>query len=273
MNVSQKYADMLMMKNEFYLDKILFTDAKKRYISNAVLQEGKLLGGGLGKPEIKGFDFKKAIVKTYVKDYYTSICLEDILRAKDINVETIFNKVLELRKDIEISMRNGESKYFKQANVQVVEHYAEPYSNQGISSVILWNALCPDYKLELPTDVDIIPIKPLGLPKKDSHGEYGSITKNKNLVWFSEKYPNEYKMIEKEIFHNSNPLIAGMGLSYIAKPKNTDIKLPPWFAEIVNTDKVVLDILKLFHPILQSMGLKILKTNASTEYMTNIVDL
>lgn len=263
MNVTEKYADVLTMKNEFYLEKIVFTDAKKRYISNAILQEGKLLGDGLGKPEIKGFDFKKASVKPFVRDYYTNICLNDILRSKKIDVEVIFQKILALQKDIEESMKRGESKYYKQANVQIVEHYKKPYSSQGICAVILWNALCPEYTLELPTDVDIVPIKPLGNVKGN----------RKNVEWFREKYPDAYRLLETNIYNNPNPLIANMGLKYIAKPKNSNITLPVWFADIVDTQKVVLDITKLFHPILKSLGLKILKTDASTEYMTNIVDL
>lgn len=51
MNVTDEYAKKLIMKNEFYLDRIMFTDAKKRYISNTVLQEGDLLNGGLGLPD------------------------------------------------------------------------------------------------------------------------------------------------------------------------------------------------------------------------------
>ena len=53
-NIEPEYAEKLGMKNEFYLKRILFVEKKKRYISLSVLQEGQLLGGGKGKPEIKG---------------------------------------------------------------------------------------------------------------------------------------------------------------------------------------------------------------------------
>ena len=51
MNVKPEFAKILNMKNEFYLSRIIFTDAKKRYISNSVLQEGVLLNDGIGKPD------------------------------------------------------------------------------------------------------------------------------------------------------------------------------------------------------------------------------
>ena len=63
MNVTKQYAQRLNMKNEFYLDRIIFTKAKKRYISNSILQEGQLLNKGLGLPDIKGFD--KLIVECF----------------------------------------------------------------------------------------------------------------------------------------------------------------------------------------------------------------
>ena len=53
-NIEPDYAEKLGMKNEFYLKRILFMEKKKRYISLSILQEGQLLGGGKGKPEIKG---------------------------------------------------------------------------------------------------------------------------------------------------------------------------------------------------------------------------
>ena len=64
-----------------------------------------------------------------------------------------------------------------------------------------------------------------------------------------------------------------MGLTSIAKPKNSDIPLPEWFSFLLDKDKVVTDSLDLISPILKSLGLNGLRTNASTEYMTNIIDL
>ena len=269
MNITEKYADMLKMKNEFYLERILFTNVKKRYTSNAILQEGELLRNGEGMAEIKGFDFKKSVTKPFVTKYFTDICLNDILRVKEINVENIFQKMLLLQKDIEESMKNGESKYYKQANIQNIEYYKRPYSTQGIRAVIFWNCVCPEYAMDLPTDLDIIPTIDIGGAKTKK----GAFKNQKNITWFKSQYPEAYKRIEAGIYNNPNPLIANMSLTYIAKPKNTDIQLPEWFSSIVNTEKIVLDTLKLFYPILESLGLKLLKTNASTHYMTNIVEL
>lgn len=272
MNVTKEPASRLDMKNEFYLDRIIFTKAKKRYVSNSILQEGKLLNGGEGLPDIKGFDFKKAVTKPYIRDIYTNICLDDILRADNIDVENIYHKIMQLKADIEESMKKGESTFFKQANVQIIEHYKNPYSTQGITAVLLWNSLNPAYAMELPTDCDIVPIKELTGPKAGSNGKM--LWSNKKFVMeFKEKFPDIYDRLEHDIYHNPNELVRNMGLTSIAKPKNSEIEMPEWFDFIIDTEKVVQDSLKLIEPILKSLGLNGLKTNASTEYITNIIDL
>lgn len=273
MNVKKEYADILNMKNEFYLDRILFTDAKKRYISNSVLQEGDLLAGGAGLPDIKGFDFKKAGVKPYIREYYTKICLDEILQAKKIDVEKIYRDVLLLKDEIDQSMKNGESTFFKQATVQIIEHYKNPYSTQGVTSVLLWNSLNPEYAMELPTDCDIVPIKEITGPKYDSVKKRYVWRNEEFVMQFKERFPDAYANLDKFIYQNSNQSIREMGLTSIAKPKNSEVPLPEWFSFLLDSDKVSLDALNLISPILKSLGLNGLKTDASTEYMTNIIDL
>lgn len=298
MNIVPDVAKRLQMKNEFFLTRMLFTDSKKRYISNALFQEGYLLGKGEGVAEIKGFDFKKASVKPFVTEYFTKLCLDDILRADKIDVQAIYKKMLFLRRDIEDSMRRGESKYYKQATVQNVQNYKRPYSLPGYTGVLLWNTLNPAYALELPADVDVIPIKSLSFKesrktsdedkrlkkeaiargekapraKMKEHFDIDEI-KNKNTRDFAEKFPEEFERLRREIFGNANPDIRHMSLNYIAKPKNEDISLPPWFAYLIDTDKIVNDTLGLFYPILDTLGLNLLKTNSSTQHLSNMIAL
>ena len=271
MNVGPEPAKILNMKNEFYLSRIIFTDVKKRYISNSVLQEGVLLNNGDGQIDIKGFDFKKSVTKPYIRDIYSNICVEDILRADKIDVEKIYMKILKLKDDISLSMTKGESTFFKQANVQIIEHYKNPYSTQGVVAVLLWNSLNPTYAMELPTDCDIVPIHELTGPKMDNGKMRWS---NEEFVMkFKDKYPDVYARLERDIYNNPNELIRNMGLTSIAKPKNNEIPLPEWFDFLLDPEKVIQDSLNLISPILKSLGLNGLKTNASTEYMTNIIDL
>ena len=274
MNTKKDHADRLKMKNEFYNSRMLFVEGtKKRYLSISILQEGKILNDGMGYIDIKGFDFKKSVTKEYIRNIYSDICENDILRAQNIDVEAIYMKVLKLKKEIEESLIRGENRFFKQANVNIIEHYADPYSQPGIKGTYLWNALCPDYQMELPTDCDIVPIKELTGPIYDSkRGK--SIWRNKSFVMdFSEKYPDAFNRLEREIYNNANQDIQVMKLTNIAKPKNPEIPIPEWFSFVLDYDKVVLDDLNLIAPVLNSLGLNMLKTNAKDAYITDIIDL
>lgn len=283
MHVTDEYAKLLSMKNEFYLETIVFTPVKKRYISNAILQEGQLLGGGLGVPEIKGFDFKKATTKQFVREYYEKICYEDVLK-EDIKVIEIYHKIQILKNDIRTSMRKGESKYFKQAEVKLFEYYKEPFSNMGSKAVIVWNTLCPEYAIDLPSDVDIIPIKDLSLnyQKKPEYqnckvdyriGKKKIYNDEKVIDMVKENHPDLFKLLEERFYNNPNPLLRYMKLNYIAKPKNENTELPSWFSDIVDTEKVERDTLGLIFPILESLGMNLQSPKSKVKHLTNIVAL
>ena len=224
-----------------------------------MIQEGKLLKDGVGIPEIKGYDLQKSTTKEILKDYYTDLCMKQILTPDSIDLKKIILDIDALKREIRRSMQAGESKYFKQANVNPPEHYAAPLRISGIKAVMLWNALCPEYAIELPSDVDIIPIKNIATEK------YGA--------WFKEKYPEVYARFEREILMNRNPAIAKMACNVIAKPKNANVPMPDWLADIMNTEKIVTSTIKLIAPIMESLGLRVQRPTASKEYLTNIVDL
>lgn len=259
MNITDEYAKKLGMKNEFYFRRIVFTKNKKWYLCLAMIQEGQLLNDGEGEPEIKGIAFKKSTTKKVVRDFYTNLCEENILKSENIDVEEIFFKLIEFKNELKRSIRSGESTYYKQATVQTQENYAVPFSTQGFKSVYLWNKLCPAYYINLPMDVDIIPIRDL--------------SKKKNLEWFSNKYPNEYEILKKEILENPDKAIREMKLNYIAKPKNNDLVLPDWFADLIDTDKIINDTLTLFYPVMESLGMNIVKTTSVVSHMTNVISI
>ena len=257
--VSEKWAQYLSMKNEFFFWRILFGDVKKRYIDLQMIQEGKLLKDGKGIPEIKGYDLQKSTTKENVKDFYTALCMEQILSPDKIDLKGIMLSIDSLKKEIKRSMEAGESLYFRQANVNPPEHYAMPLRISGIKAVMLWNALCPEYAIELPSDVDIVPIR--------------NLNTEKGREWLSLHYPEIYARFEREILHNRNPQIASMQCNVIAKPKNVNVPMPEWLKDAMDTAKVINSTVKLISPIMESLGLKVQRPSSSKEYLTNIVDL
>lgn len=275
-NITPEFAKLLKMKNEFFFSRIMFTDVKKRYISLAKLQEGQLLNGGNGLPEIKGFDFKKAGTKPFVREYYEKLCLEEILYPDKIDPSRIFNRVLKLKSSMENTIMKGNMEFFKQANVKKPEYYKNPFSTQGVNAIMLWNALMPDKALEFPIDVNIVPIHELTYPKppkdkiniKQKHPlDYPNIRK------FADKYPDLYELLYKNIYSNQNPLIRHMNLSSIAIPKNIDYKIPDYIMSLWNIDGIINDTLNLILPILNGVGIYSLPVTSNTNYMSNMVSL
>lgn len=258
-NITDEWAKYLSMKNEFFFWRILFGEVKKRYIDLQMIQEGKLLRDGKGITEIKGYDFRKNVTKQYVRDFYTNLCTEEILSPDSIDMRKILHMIDGLKREVKRSMEAGESMYFKQANVNPPEHYVDPLRISGIKGVMLWNALCPEYAIELPSDVDIIPIR--------------SLSSKKGREYFEEHYPELYRRLEKEIFNNRNPKIQAMTLNVVAKPKNANVPMPDWLRDIMDTGKIINSTIKLIIPIMESLGMKIQKPTKNKQYLTNIVDL
>ena len=277
-NIEPEYAEKLGMKNEFYLRRILFVEKKKRYISLSILQEGQLLGNGRGKPEIKGFEFIKSNVKPYLRDFYTQLATDEILEADEISPSRIFKQMAQLKSDIEYGMSHGDSKFYKQAKVKTPDNYKNPFSTQGITAVMLWNAICPTMAIELPADVNIVPIKSLRLPKPPERTKPTEVVqldpfKNKNITELADKYPDVYQRLYNEIYTNVNPQIRYMNLSSIALPKNTNLTIPQYVFDLINYDEIVTNSIQLFLPVMESLGIRSVPTNSNTNHMTNIVQL
>lgn len=276
-NIEPDWAIKLGMKNEFYLKRILFVEKKKRYISLSVLQEGQLLGGGKGLPEIKGFEFIKSNTKPFLRDFYTKLSNEEILESDKIDPNRIFKKMAQLKADIEYGMSHGDSKFYKQAKVKTPDNYKNPFSTQGITAVMLWNTICPDMQIELPADVNIVPIKSLKQekPKQDSPTQMVTADplKNKYVAELAEKHPEVYDRLYKGIYMNENPLIRYMNLTSIALPKNTDMEIPQYVFDLINYDDIVTNSIQLYLPVMESLGIHSVPTTANTSHMTNIIQL
>lgn len=285
--VPPEYAKLLAMKNEFFFSRIMFTEVKKRYVSLALLQEGQLLRDKdrdfqLGLPEVKGFDFKKAGTKPFVRKFCEDLCVDEIMKPEKISPVRIFKKVLDFKALMESTIHQGNMDFFKQANVKKPEYYAKPYSNQGVCAVMLWNALMPEKMLEFPTDVNIVPIRRLTWerppkPKDDESGPIRSTAKSpleyKEIAEFAERFPEAYEKLHSRIYSNPNPAIRHMNLTSIAIPKNMDYELPEYITSLYNIESVVNATLGLILPLMKAIGIKSFQVTSNLEYMSNMVSV
>lgn len=282
LNIAPEHGSLIKMKNEFFFPVIFFGLVKKRYIGLMTLQEGKILNGGLGLPEIKGFDFKKAGTKKFVAERFEQIVEEEILRTPQIDLVTVYNKFDNIKKDIRISLLNSESIFYKQATVKPMDQYKLPFSNQASKAGIIWNLLCPDEKLDLPAEVDLVPINVyngVSDSKLESLRNLGpdmffqiqkNITACKELYDFRNNYPEQFAIIWNDVINSSNENVCKLKLNIIAKPRSMT-QMPDWLKSIIDIEKIVMDVVKLSNPILEPLGFNIQSATAQTKHYSNII--
>ena len=303
LQISPEFAKLLNMKNEFFFSRIMFADVKKRYIALSMLQEGQMLyeNGEPGKPEIKGFDFKKNGTKPYVRDFYTKLAVEDILKPEVINPSKIFLKFMKFRDHMVEEIKNGNPAFFRQANVKKPEYYKRPFSTQGVCAILLWNALMPTKQLEFPTDINLVPIKdltwiiPNALKTAQNKPQISGVLigtggahitgaeavraikppylANKNIDWFKDLYPEAYELLFNGIYRSTNPLIRHMNLGTIAIPKVMDYELPEYITALIDSESIVNNAMNLGAPLLKSLGIQSFQVSTSLQHMSNLVSL
>ena len=297
-NVDPEIGKRLNMKSEVLYSRIVFVDVKKRYLGKMKLKEGNVVPPKK-QADFKGFDFMKSTTKPFLKEYYIKLSMEKILSPDVISPRDVFRAILLFKRQIEEDLENGETKYYKQANIKRIEEYAErAYSTQGIKAVTLWNTLNPDYQIQLPSDVDIVPMRweegrktkegpkviqdhYVYIGKKLKKAKDGGVTEvdvyqdndTPVLRELQEKYPETYQILNDRIFHNENPNIRKMGIQWMAKPKNPNIPVPAWYYDFVDSATIVDDALKLYYPVLESIGLNIAKVSTNKTCLTNMVSL
>ena len=145
--IDDEYLKHMVMKNEWYYAIMLISLVKKRYAGNPLIQEGLILPKL--KPDIKGFDFKKAAIPKTCQKRLIGILVDRILTADDdIDVNAIVNDINQLESDIKESILAGSTEYWKIATYKDKSAYEHPERIQVYKGGTLWNQLYPDQKLE-----------------------------------------------------------------------------------------------------------------------------
>ena len=275
-NIGPEFAKSIRMKNEFLFSILVFGTSKKRYFGKMIIQEGKLIKEGKGDIEIKGFDFKKAATKTEIYDKICKMLFNTILNVNQISYGDVLRSANEFKMNIRKDILNGSDLYYKQQSVSTPDKYKNPYSIQGIKGVLLWNAIVDKRdRMELPTEVDIIPIpfnkfsdkafkEFIDDPKAFFIKRQGDV-KYKVIYDFYTNYPEEFsRMI---VTMREHPDIWTKFPSSIAKPRALK-DLPDWLKSIIDIDTIVHNNVNLINPILESVGIPIIQEKLGPMFST-----
>lgn len=248
------------MKNEFYMSRIVLTNAKKNYASLQILQEGNYLGAGV--PDFKGIDvLTKSSVSEPIQKAARQMVLEDMLTGK-IDQLKLIKDIAIFEKTVYTELREGSKKYYKPVTIKSMDSYDAPMRIQGVKAAVAWNYLKGDldgFDLGDRNSLDIAKIK----------------VTPKELVAIEDEYPEYKERFEKILDPNNTDIQDGVNigevfkgkLDTIAIPKDTPV--PGWLTPFIDHASIIGDALSNF-PV-SSVGIS--KHDSKKTNYSNIIKL
>lgn len=249
----------IVMKNEFFMTRVLLENVKKHYASLQQLQEGNYLGG---VPDVKGIDcLVKSVIPKTTRDRLNKILLKDILLADNIDRTNIIKQMAILENDIYTNIMNGSKNYYKPATIKSLDSYENPLRVFGVKGLLLWNYVKDEHLAAIDVkernSVDIIKIV------------VNAVTVEKLKDEFPYQYERFLELLGiKECDNNDEvKLLKSKEFQSIALP--LDVPVPRWIELIVDYRSIIVDNLGGF-PL---NGVGISQLDSKKVPYTNIIKL
>lgn len=258
-NIPDEYRGRFAMKNEFYMTKLVIGRKKKRYISAIRLREGNLMSPY--KPDVKGFEFRKATTSEEAKAVFEKIIKDRIYESETPDIPGILSDLTRFENAIRESIMRREKTYLPLGNAKELEAYKDPYTQQGVRGAIAWNIIYPENSIQYPSKVSILKLNIFDLDDMDD-------------LKYTE--PVIYERIKKGIFESPIEELRDKGLQVLAIPSNSDI--PAWCDPYIDYNTVINNITGQFKGVTDAFGIncpevgKLKKTvNRKTKKFSNVV--
>lgn len=254
----------IIMKNEFFMHRVLLTQVKKNYAALQMIQEGKFLGLD-GVLDVKGIPcMTKSVSAEDTKTALKKILLEDILRADNISQLKVIKDMAILERTIYNDLITGSKKYYRPLTVKSAMHYKEPLSEQGIKGSIVWNYIKDK---DMP-GLDLADRNSVSIAKVN-------VTKS-TLEKIKDKYPEKYEKFMDLVDTSRYVVVEGKPAREVFKGSITsiavpmDAEVPEWLLELVDFDTIVSDNLANFP--LESIGISKYDSKKTVSY-SNVLKL
>lgn len=270
-NVAPEDRKYIKMKNEFYMDRVIITHAKKSYIGLQLRQEAHIFNPP--KLDVKGVNFFKSTAAESTSEFiYQEILMGQLLRPEDgkLKLGRIMKTIHNFQDKMADEIKSGNVGYLKRSiRVKSADAYANPLSNGAYKAVYVWNKVSDDKdRIDLPATVTLVKVN---LAKKSD-------------VAALEQWPKLYKRM-LQLFED-DPEIGivqdaddpdvkskGKGIKAIAIPSDMDI-VPDWLLAIIDVETLVGDNMKLLTQLYKPLGLTpgtSRHNGNSIVYYTNVV--
>lgn len=262
LNVPEEFRPRLNFKNEFCLKRIMFTPNKKNYASIMLMQEGNVFNNP--KLDIKGLPIRKVSVNKNIRNFYTELLENDILKSENINISKVISKYKKLENMVRNSLEKGEIDYVIPGKVNSIESYKEPYQIMSLRGTLAWNILFPNQEITLPNKINMLK---LIIKEYDEYISYLDNLYDNNKI--TKKEMEDYKIGIQKIF--SNDKMVKNGFNVIALPQNIK-KIPLLLIDLIDVDTMTNDNVQSGIIMLKSLGFKTLDI-LTKQYPTNVITI
>ena len=240
----------MIMKNEFYFQRVLLTNNRRNYADIQSLQEGNIIPEDK-RMAIMGLPINKTTLSQKAKEKMQKILYEEILTADRPSQIRVMKKLAILEKEIANNIMAKKTDYYKPDNIAPINSYKEPLSTNGIIAALVYN------ELRDPS------MPPINMEERNKIIKVKINVNKKNVSKIKDIYPETYVKIIRLLDHPT----LGAKVNTIGFP--VDVQIPDWILSFVDIQTIVNDSLKNFP--LESIGLKRLN-NSSVNY-SNIIKL
>ena len=239
-NVPSDYRKWIDMKNEFLFKRlVMYSSAKKNYVVNTRLQEGKMID----EMPATGIKLNSSVIHPGVKQRVMDCIEQKIIRSAEVDPISIMYEVKNIEKFIVDSVKEGDLTLGRKARYSGPRGYKTGvYRNDAGRSAFIWNILYPQEKINA--------------------GDYGYVfpttiySEDDVMRKLNNKYPEVAQLLIEKIFKDEN--LAQYGLRSIMIPSGHENvkKLPDWIVPLIDYDKLTRKHLGCLTTLLPSVGLK-----------------
>jgi hypothetical protein len=146
MGVAEKHIFTLTMKNEFAFPVFALTSMAKHYFAYISAREGKVYSEY--ETEIKGVYLKDSNAPAHIMtEFHNTLrwCMDQVVSGEGISLSTLLPKIAAMEKDIETSIRKGDTFYLNGVQIKDPTAYKNPASSPHVYYE-LWQAVfAPTY--------------------------------------------------------------------------------------------------------------------------------
>lgn len=262
MGVPDDYKPIIRMKNEFVYSKLFTTKRKKQYAGWKLMQNGKMIRDDApeeDKKDIKGLDIKKSTTTKHLREIFTNLLVDDILRSKKISLKEIREKYDNINDMIKQSILAGKTEFATPKTVKQASDYTFPERIPAYRGVYLWNILEKENEIAPDEKIYLFKLKYI----KDINDPL--------MVDLSQKNPDKYKLLVNALFNENNkfaiPFKKYLDKTVICAPKSIEV-LPSYIIPLIDTSQMIRDNMRSGNPLLESLGIF---CTTKTNYKTNVL--